>query len=400
MEQENIDDFLDSILSDQAKNLDLMVLFEKKIAEYGISRRKVIDLLNIDKDTLDEILSGVAKQPSLPSILKVAQFLEIEEQTIINILKRQKKENAEIIEGTKRVTFILKNFDIKRLGKIGFFTEINNAKALTDRVLHFFDYSNIYEFNDRLYTPLFSKTRRSFTDKMRDFWIKSAYRSFLSINNTNEYDREKLKELIPKIRPKCQDVENGLLTVCRALANIGVTVIMQNKLETTQIRGATFIVNNKPCIVLTDLNKRYPAIWQTLMHELYHVLYDFDKINDTVFHLSGEPDLFLIEEEKANQFGLDYFCSYEEYKYIKHHITNPFLVQKFANSLEIHPSLIYLTFQYYVEKESNQNFWGAFKEQFPDCSSAIEKLHPITWKENSISEISESIRKTLQLNTI
>jgi hypothetical protein len=36
---------------------------------------------------------------------------------------------------------------------------------------------------------------------LKDFWIKSSYKYFESVNNPNEFDRKSLIELIPKIKP-------------------------------------------------------------------------------------------------------------------------------------------------------------------------------------------------------
>lgn len=112
--------------------------------------------------------------------------------------------------------------------------------------------------------------------------------------------------MIVKIKPYSQDITNGLLTVCRALYNIGVTVIFQNYLTTTQVRGATFIINEKPSVVITDFNKNYPTLWFTLLHELNHVLFDFDTIEKSSYHLSDDNDLFLIEDQ-ANTFCKKFF---------------------------------------------------------------------------------------------
>lgn len=93
---------------------------------------------------------------------------------------------------------------------------------------------------------------------MKDFWVKSAYQTFKVIDNPHDYDREKLKDLIIKMKPYSQDVRDGLYTVCRALYSTGVTLIFQDYLSTTQVRGGTFIINSKPCVVITDFNKNIP----------------------------------------------------------------------------------------------------------------------------------------------
>jgi hypothetical protein len=231
---------------------------------------------------------------------------------------------------------------------------------------------------------------------MKDFWTKSAYACFQFINNPNDYDREFLKDLIPKIRPYCQDVENGLFTVCRALYNIGITVIVQNHLTLTQVRGGTFIVNEKPCIVLTDLHKRYTTIWETLIHELYHVLYDLETIKTMQYHLTGDADLLLIEE-KAEKFSREFFCGFENYKFIKPHIHNSYMVSRFAKEIEIEKSFIYSSFRQFEQLLNGKNYYGAFTEFFPDYSSALKKLSPITWKEASLGEVAANLKKIFEI---
>lgn len=377
---------------------DLKDLLDHKLADYDLSKTKVVSLLNIDKDTFEEIINGTAKQPSLINVIKIAHFLDLDINEVIPaILKGQTKENLVSVAKAKKATFIAKNFDLKKLTKAGFFTDSEDVDYLTNRLLDFFGYGSIYQFEKELIKPLYSRTKRTFSDKMKTFWINSAFRCFKDINNPNSYNRDALKDIIVKIKPYCQDVENGLFTVCKALYNVGVTVIVQNHLTLTQVRGGTFVVNNKPCIVLTDLNKRYTTIWETLIHELHHVLYDLDIIGKEGYHLTGEPDLFLIED-KAESFSLEYFCGFEGYKYIKPHILNHFIVQRFAKELEIDASFVYSCFRQYEQKLTGKNYYGAFTQYFPEYSASLKKLSPVTWKEKSIAEIAENIKIVFELN--
>lgn len=376
----------------------LQAIFDKKLQEYGLTKTKVCTILNIDKDTLNDLITGTAKQPNLINVLKLSEFLEINLKEIVStILRNQTPENIGAIERAKKASFIAKNFDLKKLNKLGFFNDTENIEEVTNRILRFFGYNTVFDYESRLLYPLFSKTKRSFTDKMKDFWVKSAYQCFTLMSNPNDFNRESLKDILVKIKPYCQDVEKGLVTVCKALYNVGVTVIVQTQLPTTQVRGGTFIVNGKPCIVLTDLNKKYTTIWLTLIHEIHHVLYDLKTIENTKFHLTGDPDLFLIEE-KADEFSMEYFCGLDRFKYIVPHIHNEYLVSKFAKEIEVHPSFIYTSFQHFQNTLHNQNFYGAFKQYFPDYYLAIENLKPVTWKENSISEIAENLKSIFELN--
>jgi Zn-dependent peptidase ImmA (M78 family) len=229
---------------------------------------------------------------------------------------------------------------------------------------------------------------------MKDFWIKSSYKYFELIDNPNEYSRDELLDLFPKIKPYTQNVKDGLLIVFRALYNIGVTVVFQPLLPKTQIRGATFIVNGKPCIVVTDFNKNYATIWFALIHELHHVLFDLDLIEKVRYHLTGEPDLFLIQEDKANQFASDYLISEEKMRYIEPMIHNELLVSKFAKECQIHPSIIYAQYQF-RKSETGQHYWAAFKEYFPKIDDAKKKLNMSNWDIDSLEIAANRIKEVL-----
>ena len=96
-----------------------------------------------------------------------------------------------------------------------------------------FDLDSIYDYDKELNNVLFSKTKKTFSDKMKDFWIKSNYKYFETINNPNEYNRDELVELLPKIKPYTKNVETGLITVFQALYNIGAVSYTHLTLPTT-----------------------------------------------------------------------------------------------------------------------------------------------------------------------
>jgi HTH-type transcriptional regulator/antitoxin HigA len=396
MKSTDINKLLQSIFSED-NYVDIREVFETKLVEYNLSKTKALKLLNIDKDVFEEIISGTAKQPNFINIVKISEFLNIDINEFINVvLKNQSKENISSIENARKATFLVKNFDIKALTKLGFFNNSDDTDVLVDKVLSFFGFNSINDFEEQLDEPLYSRVKRNFSDKMKDFWIKSAYQSFKIIDNPNEYNRERLKDLIVKIKPYSQDLQNGLFTVCRALYNLGVTVIFQSYLSTTQVKGATFVINGKPCIVLTDFNKKYPTLWFTLMHELHHVLFDFDLIETNSFHLTGDNDLFLIEE-KADSFARDIFLSEEKFQYIKKYINNPYLVSKFAKENELHNSIVYSFFTWYQDKLYKKSYHGAFREFYPDYSESLKKLNPITWDDKNLKQASEKIKSILEI---
>lgn len=370
-------------------------LFKGKLHESGLTKTQFEKLSGMERRSLDAILDKTSKQTDIIKLLKLSDFLEIDfnELLIIHFKDRPVEEIKEL-QSSMDITFINKFFDLKTLTILGFIKKQDSLEALKKRICRFFDIDSIYKYDRELSEVLYSKTKKSFSDKMKDFWIKSSYKYFDIINNENEYNRQNLVELIPKIKPYTQNVETGLLTVFQALFNIGITVVFQPSLPKTQIRGATFYINGKPCVVITDFNKNYATIWFALIHELHHVLFDLDIIEKTNYHLSGEPDLFLIQEDKANEFASEYLLSSEKMNYIEKMIHNKFMVDRFAKESQVHPSIIYSQYQW-RQSLLGKDYWGAFKESFPNINNLTKNLNVSNWDTESIIKAAVKIRELL-----
>jgi HTH-type transcriptional regulator/antitoxin HigA len=351
-------------------------IFEARLAQHGITQNQAEKLLNMQKRTLEGILDGSAKRIDVINLLKLGQFLGLETTHLFKLfLSDMPADMIGEIEDAKKKSYILANFDIKNLAKAGFLTSKTDFDEIEKRIMKFFGLRSIFEYSQQQIIPAFSKTKKSESTLMREFWVRSACTHFEALNNPNDYNRQLLMDLIAKIRPYTVNVTDGLRIVTQALFNVGVTVIYQPHLPTTHVRGATFVVNGKPCVALTDLNQNYATIWFALLHELHHVLFDLDHIKTNVFHLTGEPDLFLLQEDKADDFAREYFLPHDKAKFIYKFIDNPLLVNNFAKENQIHPSLIYNFYCWDMVAIGKGNFWGKYKHHQPDIKPALKDIN-------------------------
>ena len=110
--------------------------------------------------------------------------------------------------------------------------------------------------------------------------------------------------------------------------------------------------------------------------------------------MSGEPDLFLLQEDKANEFASEYLLSSEKMRYIEKLIDNPLVVRRFAKECQIHPCIIYSQYQW-RQSELGNNYWGYYKEHFPDVSLATKNLNVSNWDAESLRIAAEKIRELL-----
>lgn len=371
----------------------LFDVISKKRDQMGLSNLQMSKILGIDKSTFDRLLKkiedGDNSNIDFFSILKICNLFGIDIKQISEIYASSLSSSSiGELEQARKANYIINQFDLKGLKDVGFINSISDFREIERRIISFFKLESIFQFNIEIGAVLFSRTKATSHDKMREFWVRSAFYQFEKINNPNDYDRDILLSIIPKVRLYTRFEEKGFLTVLQALYNAGVTVIVQSYLSKTQVRGGTFSINQKPCIVITDFNKNYATIWFALLHELYHVLYDFEELKTWKYHLTGESDIYLLREDDADYFACEMLLPKEKLNFIKHVINSPILVAEYAEKNKIHPSIIYSFYCYEEKKNNGKDYYGLYQKFFgkPDKLLFTIKTHP--WdKENIYHEI-------------
>lgn len=222
-------------LLESDSNLSLRQMVEEKKTEMGIkSNRQLSILMGIDQTRLDRMLDGDTQKVDLFSIVKLDEFLGIGINRLVQLyVSSLKPEFIGELERTRKASYIIRNFDLQGLKNQGFISNPNDLEAVERRIVTFFGLDSILHYSRDIGSVLFSRTKAYSHDKMREFWVRSAFYQFERIENPNLFDRNALETLIPKIRPYTRYEEKGLLTVIQALYNIGVTVIVQKYLSKT-----------------------------------------------------------------------------------------------------------------------------------------------------------------------
>lgn len=379
MKQDNTKDKLEIVyeLLGIAPKYNLKDLVELKKQELNISSdRQLSNILNINKDTLSRLILSETQKIDLLSIIKLSNFLNKNIEDVIKLyVAGMSAGDIKEIEDVRKKNFILRHFDIEQLYKIGFLKSKTDFDVIEKKITNYYNLDSIYEYDNPVLFPLYSKKKtQSQNDLMDSFWIKSAYSWFESVNNPYDFDYNEFERQIPKIRAYTQLEEKGLLTVIRALFRVGITVIVQKYVTNTNVKGATFIVNDKPCIVLTDVYDRYDLLWFTLFHELCHILYDLDDLKINSYHLSGSTDLLLLNEERANLFARSMLFADDKLEFIKQHIDNHFVVQKYAKTNNVHSSIIYGFYLYDCNESIKNQKYKKFRKYLVPSEMAIKNL--------------------------
>ncbi|MEZ4772388.1 MAG: XRE family transcriptional regulator [Bacteroidia bacterium] len=380
--------------------INLKTLMENKKVQFGISSdRQLSQIIGIDRNTIGRILNGEVQKVDILSILKINQFLGIPLNRLIQIyVASMQSGSVAELEAVRKKTFIIENFDLNSLKKIGFIETTTDFDQIEHRICSFFGLESLFQFKQEIGNVLFSRTKNASDDKIREFWVRCAFTQFERINNPNNFEATLVEKFATKIRLHTRQEETGLITVLRALYSLGVTVIVQSYLSKIQIRGATFSVNGKPCIVITDYRKSYDTLWFSLMHELAHVIYDFEDIKSMKYHLTGGiPDLFITEEQEgvADYFARQLLVSDDKLNYILPFIDTPTIVNDYAKKIGVHPALIY-GFYCWDQSSRDREIYAKYASYIPKSTQAVRLMKSNPWEKTNLFEQVEYIKAQLQ----
>lgn len=381
---------------------NLEEIFERRLTELEISKTNVLDILKIQYRTLNAILKGTQKSVDFTSLIKLANFLQITKEEVVHLyiesLEKNFPNEVESSLSPEKIQFIKSNFDLAVLKKAKFINSITDFRHIEEKIVSYFSLNEIYDYKRLPIDVAFSAGKvKPKNGLSRSFWIAAANNIFEGINNPYNYDRESLVEFFPQIRWFSTNVELGLKNVMKALFKIGITVIYLPSFSSLHLRGATFAVNDKPCIVLTNYKDFYATIWFALIHELFHVLFDLEEIRDNIYHLSDEKvdQLSIMErEEEANNFAREYLFSKEKTFKVRPYLYDYKYVEEFAKNNHVHSSFLHV-FNAYDIGDINRNAWAKARKHNPNFNDSIRSFDNSWDNPKPIFDLIKSINRTV-----
>jgi len=395
-DKDEIDDLLRGIIK---PTKTLREMFELRLEELSMSFTSAAsDIINIQFRTLNGILDGTQKTVDFTNFLKLSDFLQKPAEEVFNLYVDQLQKNFDLTPkaSPETIKFIKENFDLASLKKVGFINDISDFEEIETKLVALLGLKTIFEYRRPSGGAAFSAGKiEPKNDLTRSLWIRFAINFFEEIDNPHAFDRQALIDYFPEIRWHSTNVELGLTNVIRALYKFGVTVVYLSPLSSLHLRGATLAVNDKPCVVLTNYRGFYATLWFALIHELFHILFDWQEIKSNKYHISNETNeqLSIIEKEnEADRFAREYLFSVEKTKAIKPFIYDPYFIEDFAKKNHVHPSLIY-AFNAWDSAKRSKSAWAKATKENPDIKNLLAPLE-IEWsKPKPIKEHVNSIKR-------
>lgn len=377
---------------DQQKSIrDLLCDYS---TEHDLSILALSKILDIDRKTVKGIMDGSITDYKINHVLKIMNLFDLDSKDFMQLYtSNMSQEEVEQVEKTKKIAFLLNNFDLEGLKKCNIISSTTQYEDIEKRLCEFLDLRSIFDYRGvKSLSPLYSKSNygknASKQEKMLNFWLTCAQATFSKINNPYQYNREFLVEFLKQIKKYTTDPQNGFSLVLCVLYRLGITVLVQSYLTQTTAYGVSMLVNNKPCVIITDLGKRYDKLWHTLLHELYHIINDYEYIEKINIHISDSEtkDIF-VSETDADQFASDVLLGPKTFAIVEKIIQIPYKVDIVAQKQGIHNSIIYG--QYLDRLSPNKQ-----KESFPIYSKYLLKsniaLKNIIYKPEDFRSLQEA----------
>lgn len=344
---------IDNLINEAIKSGENKTLlrqhFESRLEFLGITLNQFIEAYEMTFRTINAILDGNFKYLDPISLLKIANFLNVSSDEILKECVSYMPANTQIqLEDSKKRTYILDNFNLHALKKDGVISSIKDFGHIEKCLLRAYGLKDIYEYSevDKSH-GLFSSIKATLKDaRPKKNFKNKAIKICNSIVNNNPYNQDNLKAFFPRIRAYSLDVETGLLRLMRELYKLGITVVIHPSLSFSGARGLTIESKGKPSIILTDIGKKYSTLWFTLIHELYHVVFDWEDILAGRLHVTDDDEFVNDKELKANEFAREYMFPRKRMEEISPKISNPLTVKDFAIESNVHYSIIYDNYCY------------------------------------------------------
>lgn len=380
-----IDNIINSALRPKGwiDSLPLLQFFNERLIELGISKNQALKIMEIETKSFDAFMQGQSTKIDYLIVLKLSKLLDIAPSVFTDkFFLKITDENKKELDKTEARIFMAKHFDFEVLRSSGLIDTVNDFDHIEERILTFFGYKSIFEYRNNIEVPVYSKGKIISNEKTLKFWVNMAYATFEKIPNPNEFDRQALVKLFPTLRAYTLNVENGLRQVFKLLFKVGVTaVFIPKNYKDLHIRAATFCINDKPCIAITNYKDLYPTLWYSLFHELYHVLYDWEEISELEghAHVSAGMSTGTIDEDAANSFASRYLFDDDKLEEIEPYINKPSYVERVARSYNVHESIVYALYAYKHSADDKKVF-GKYYHFMKNPKEAVEAFDPYRYE--------------------
>ena len=137
-----------------------------------------------------------------------------------------------------------------------------------------------------------------------------------------------------------------------------------------------------------------------LMHELYHILNDYQMLSEWKYHLTGEveSEIETLSEPMADHFACEMLFPRAKLSYISNLISSHNTVLKYAKDNRVHPSIIYNFYCFDAKEKKGLNQYPFYSKYFGNAEVALKLVRTNPFEKKNIAEAVVASQSILQIN--
>lgn len=319
-------------------------LIVEHIKALGLQQQIVAAIAHIDPTQFSRMLSG--KRPiDIESALRLQAAIEIDANELLSLqLKSDITKatacfsEAATIKAARSVYTAAPIPDMVRRGwlpEIATNQDIRNPSKVEGSLKKFFSVNSINDIPAAVEHAAKKTHETTPTTPAQRAWIGRARKVASAVQLSAKYQEAHFTEMLEELRPLLRNADD-VQKVVSVLAKFGIRLIFVEKLNSSKIDGACFLINGDPVIAMSLRFDRIDNFWFILLHELDHVH------NGDGTTLIALDDAELMNRENRADSALVKFIDPQDaiQNYVKKHSFSNAGVCELANTLQIHPGLV------------------------------------------------------------
>src|SRR5580658_6060476 len=144
------------LLSQNTPITNIAKLIGKRMSDLDLSERQLSSILDIERPSLKRLMDGEAQKVDLLTALKLIQFLGLEFDEFVKMyVSTLPKESIGGLEKVRKANYLVENFDLKTLKKLGFIQSTSDYDEIERKIINQFGLQSIFEYSLEVAYPLF-----------------------------------------------------------------------------------------------------------------------------------------------------------------------------------------------------------------------------------------------------
>ena len=145
------------ILNNLFKEPTMRDLFEKRLHDLNINQTNALKLLKMERKALLGIIDGKQRRTDYTNFQKLAAFLNIQIEDMIQKHTALLERNFEQRESPRaKRKFIRDHFDLAAYKKVGFIDDVVNDEEIEAKFNRFYGFNSIFEYEKRSFNVFVS----------------------------------------------------------------------------------------------------------------------------------------------------------------------------------------------------------------------------------------------------